>query len=75
VHDVLSWLAQSRGETSALIDAFVSVATVVVSVIVVAAGVRLLVGFFNWRRRLRTRGSSRNGAAARSIPHGTGRAA
>ena len=58
VHEGLSWLVALRGETSALTEAFVSVFTVLGTVILVAVFVRLLVGFFNWRRRFRTQGSS-----------------
>src|SRR3954453_13255688 len=55
VHEGLSWLAASRGETSALMEAFVSASSVVGTVILVGVLVRLLVGFFNWRRRYRAR--------------------
>ena len=58
VHEGLSWLVALRGETSALMEAFVSVSSVLGTVILVAVFVRLLVGFFNWRRRFRARGSS-----------------
>jgi hypothetical protein len=53
VHEGLSWLAGLRGETSALMDAFVSVSGVIGSIVLVAVVVRLLVGFFEWRRRFR----------------------
>lgn len=53
VYEGLSWLVGLRGETSALMEAFVSVSSAVGSVILVAVIVRLLVGFFNWRHRCR----------------------
>ena len=56
VHEGLSWFVALRGETSALVDAFVSVSTVIGTVILVASFVRLLVAFFNWRRKFRVRG-------------------
>jgi len=68
VHEGLSWLVALRGETSALIEAFVSVVTVLGTVILVAVFVRLLVGFFNWRRTFRARGSSRGTANTRLNP-------
>ena len=43
VHEGLSWLVALRGETSALVEAFVSVSTVLGTVILVAVFVRLLV--------------------------------
>jgi hypothetical protein len=55
VHEGVSWLAALRGETSALMEAFVSVSSVVGTVILVGVLVRLLVGFFSWRRRYRAR--------------------
>ena len=58
VHEGLSWLVRLRGETSALMEAFVSVSSVLGTVILVAVFVRLLVGFFNWRRRYRVRAST-----------------
>ena len=51
VHDGMSWLVASGGETSVLRDAFVSVSGVVGGVVLLAVFVRLLAGFFNWRRR------------------------
>ena len=65
----LSWLVALRGETSALTDVFVSVSSGVGTVILVAVLVRLLVGFFNWRRRFRARGSSGRAAKTRLNPH------
>ena len=53
VHEGLSWLVAFRGETSALMDALVSVSGLLGTVILVAVFVRLLVGFFDWRRRFR----------------------
>jgi hypothetical protein len=69
VHEGLSWLVALRGETSALTEAFVSVSSVVGIVILVAALVRLLVGFFNWRRRFRARVSSGRTANTRLNRH------
>ena len=69
VHEGLSWLVALRGETSALTDVFVSVSSGVGTVILVAVLVRLLVGFFNWRRRFRARGSSGRAAKTRLNPH------
>jgi hypothetical protein len=69
VHEGLSWLVALRGETSALTDAFVTASSVVCTVTLVAVLVRLLVGFFNWRRRLRARGGSYRAAKTRSNPH------
>ena len=69
VHEGLSWLVGLRGETSALIEAFVSMAGVLGTVILVAVFVRLLVGFFDWRRRFRTRGSIGRTASTRLNPH------
>lgn len=57
VYEGLSWIAALRGETSALMEVFVSVSTVFGTVALVTVVVRLLVAFFNWRRRFRTRGS------------------
>ena len=68
VHEGLSWLVALRGETSALMEAFVSVSTVLGTVILVDVFVRLLVAFFNWRRRFRARGSSLRAATTRSNP-------
>jgi hypothetical protein len=69
VHEGLSWLVALRGEASALMEAFVSVSTVLVTVTLVAVFVRLLVAFFNWRRRFRTGRSSGGGAKTRLNPH------
>ena len=44
-HEGLSWLVRLRGETSALMEAFVSVSSVLGTVILVAVFIRLLVGF------------------------------
>src|SRR3954451_19428842 len=55
VHEGVSWLVASRGETSALSEAFVSASSIVGTVILVGVLVRLLVGFFSWRRRYRAR--------------------
>ena len=75
VHEGLSWLVRLRGETSALMEALVTVSSVLGTVILVAVFVRLLVGFSNWRRRFRARGRSGRAANARSNPHKTARAA
>ena len=69
VHEGLSWLVALRGETSALTEAFVSVSSVVGTVILVAVLVRLLIGFFNWRRRSRARGITGHFAKTRLNPH------
>jgi zinc transporter ZupT len=45
VHEGLSWLVRLRGETSALMDAFVSVSSILGVLILVAVFTRLLVGF------------------------------
>jgi len=58
VHEGLSWIVRFGGETSALMEAFVSVSSVLGSVILVAVFIRLLVGAFNWRRTCRARRSS-----------------
>jgi hypothetical protein len=68
VHAALSYLVRLGGEPSALMGAFVSLATGVVSVILVAVLVRLVVGFLGWRRRFRARVSS-GGAAAETRAH------
>jgi hypothetical protein len=73
VHEGLSWLAASRGETSALMEAFVSASSVVGTVILVGVLVRLLVGFFSWRRRYRARVLS--GRPAKTRWHESGREA
>jgi hypothetical protein len=69
VHEGLSWLVRLRGETSALMDAFVSVSSVVGTVILIAVFVRLVVGFLNWRRRCRARVSSGRTANTRLNRH------
>lgn len=55
VHEGMSWLVALRGDTSALTGAFVSVSSVIGAVILVAVLVRIVVGFFTWRRRFRAR--------------------
>jgi hypothetical protein len=69
VHDALSWLVALRGETSALTEAFIPVSSVIGTIILAAVLVRLLVGFFNWRRRFRVRGSRGRGPKTRLNPH------
>jgi hypothetical protein len=59
LHDGLSWLARLRGETSALVEALISMSSVVGTVILIVVLVRLLVGLLNWRRRYRARVSGR----------------
>ncbi len=59
IHEGLTWLVALRGETSALVEALVSVASVLWTVILVAVFVRLLVGFFDWRRRFLAGSSGR----------------
>ena len=68
VYEGLSWLVALRGETSALMEALVSVSSFLGTVILVALFVRLLVGFFDWRRRFRARGSSGRPANMRLNP-------
>ena len=53
VHAGLSWLVRLTGEPSTLIEAFVSLATAVGSVILVGGLIRLLVGFVRWRSNVR----------------------
>jgi hypothetical protein len=55
LYEGLSRLARGGGDISALADALVSVASVGGSVVLAAVFVRLLVAFFDWRRRFRTR--------------------
>jgi hypothetical protein len=69
IYEGLSWLVELRGETSALMEAFVSVSSVVGTVIVIAVFVRLLVAFFERRRRFRGRGSSGRAAKTRLNAH------
>jgi hypothetical protein len=69
VHEALSWLVALRGETSALMEAVVSVSSVVGTVILVGVLVRLLVGFFRWRRRYRGRVISGRTAKTGLDPH------
>jgi hypothetical protein len=69
VHEGLAWLVGLRSETSALMGAFVSVSSAVAIVILVVMFVRLLVGFFEWRRRFRARVSSRPNATLRLDSH------
>src|SRR3954467_852786 len=68
VHEGVSWLVASRGETSALSEAFVSASSIVGTVILVGVLVRLLVGFFSWRRRYRARVLSGRPAKTRLDP-------
>jgi len=70
VHEGLSWLVTLRGETSALVEALVSVSSFVGTLILVAIFVRLLVGFFDWRRRFRARVSSGGTATSRRYAAG-----
>jgi hypothetical protein len=71
VHDGLSWLVALRSETSAVTEAFLAASSVLGTIILAAVLVRLLVGFFNWRRRFRARGSRGRGAKTgdRSMGH------
>ncbi|HEY7170580.1 MAG TPA: hypothetical protein VH417_07015 [Vicinamibacterales bacterium] len=55
LYEGLSWLVGRGGETSALVDAFVSLFSIGGGVVLLAVFVRLLVGFFDWRRRFRAR--------------------
>lgn len=64
VHEGLSWLARLSGETSALMEALVSVASVLGTILVVAVLVRVLARFFQWRRRFRARASGTRPAHA-----------
>ena len=75
VHEGLSWLVGLPGETSALMEAFVSVSSVLGTVILVVVFVRLLVGFFNWRRTFRGLGNRRHPASTPLNPHETAEAA
>jgi len=75
VHDGLSWLVGLGSETSGLMAAFVSVSSVLGSVILVVAFVRLLVAFFSWRRRLRGRVSRAETANTRPDCHDIAEAA
>jgi hypothetical protein len=75
VHEGVSWLVAVRGGTSALIEPFVSISTFLGTVILAAGFVRLLVGFFNWRRRYRAGVSSGRPAKTRLNPHELSRAA
>jgi hypothetical protein len=58
LHEGVSWLAEFRGDVSAVVEALVSISTVAGGLILGAVFVRLLVGFFNWRRTARARGFS-----------------
>src|SRR3954451_16111540 len=58
VHEGLSWLVRLRGETSALLEAFFSASSVLGTVILVAVFIRVLAGFFNWRRRVQLAGAA-----------------
>lgn len=69
VHEGLLLLVALRGETSALTEAFVSASTVIGTVILIAAFVRLLGAFFKWRRRIRARAASGRAAKTASNPH------
>jgi hypothetical protein len=53
LHEGLSWLARLVGDPSSMIDALVSVSAVAGGVFLTAVFIRLLVGFFHWRRRFR----------------------
>jgi hypothetical protein len=55
LYEGLSRLARGGGDISALADALVSVASVAGGVVLAGVFVRLLVAFFDWRRRFRTR--------------------
>ena len=72
IHEGLSWLVALRGGTSALVEAFVSVSSVLGTVIVIAVFVRLLVAFFEWRRRFVIGSESGTEAAERHESRGTG---
>jgi len=69
VHEGLSWLVALRDETSVLMEALVSASSFLGTVILVAVLVRLLVGFFDWRRRFRARVSSGGTANTRLNRH------
>ena len=68
VHEGLSWLFALAVETSAPIEALVSASSVLGTVILVAVFVRLLVGFFHWRRKFRPHGSAGRSPLTRSEP-------
>lgn len=69
VHAGFSWLVGLLGGTSALTDAFVSVSTVLVTVILVVAFVRFLVALFSWRCRAGIRMRRGRGATTRMHAH------
>lgn len=74
LHDGVSWLVRLPAETSALVDAIIPVSSVVGSLVVATVFVRLLVGFFNWRRRLRGRVVGGRAADMRLNPETAGAA-
>jgi len=53
LHEGLSWLARSVGDPTPLVEALVSISSVAGGVILTAVFIRLLVRFFQWRRRFR----------------------
>jgi hypothetical protein len=69
LHESLSWLARLHGDPSAIVEALVSLSSVAGGVILTAVLIRLVVGFFHWRRRFRARVISEHPANARSHRH------
>jgi hypothetical protein len=55
LHEGLSWLARLRGDLSTFAEALVSASSVAGGIVLAVVFVRLLVGFFNWRRRVGAR--------------------
>jgi hypothetical protein len=53
LHEGLSWLARLVGDPTPLVEALVSISSVAGGVILTAVFIRLLVRFFQWRRRFR----------------------
>ena len=52
-HEGLSWLGGLTGDSSAMVEALVSVSSLAGGVILTALFIRLLVEFLHWRRRFR----------------------
>jgi hypothetical protein len=65
LHEGLSWLARLVGDSSALLEALVSISSIAGGVILTAVFIRLLVRFFHWRRRFRIDAMTGNAANAR----------
>jgi hypothetical protein len=65
LYEGLSWLVRLGGDTPALVEALVSIGSIAGGLILAAMFVRLLVGLFDWRRRLRARVSNGHTLATR----------